>query len=169
MATLESLNNASPAEFLQLTGGPLEGELWLGERVLGKRPFADIDAMMSAFQTVVAEASLDERIQLIDSHPELAVAPAKSLSETSKREQSGAGLDTLTQQEYEAFQVFNQQYRKQFAFPFVICVREHDKLSILENFEKRLGNPREQEIETGLQEVLKIIRLRIIDLLDQTD
>lgn len=166
MATIDSLNNASPAEFLQLTGGPLEGELWLGQRVLEKRPFVDVDAMMAAFEQVVAEATLDERITLIDSHPELAVAPAESLSDTSKREQSGVGLNQLSQSEYQAFQQYNRKYREQFGFPFVICVREHTKASILENFEQRLDNEREQEIETGLREVLKIIRLRILDLLD---
>ncbi len=168
MITFTSLNSAPSNEFLKLTGGPLEGERWLAERVLQMRPFADVDALMAAFQSVVAQASPEERVRLIASHPELAVAPAASLSTTSRKEQSSAGLDQLTQAEYEAFQTFNQQYRDQFGFPFVICAREHDKASILEHFEKRLGNPRDQEIETGLQEVLKIIRLRILDLLANT-
>jgi 2-oxo-4-hydroxy-4-carboxy--5-ureidoimidazoline (OHCU) decarboxylase len=43
----------------------------------------------------------------------------------------------------------------------VICVREHDKDSVLENADMRLRNTPEQEIETALGEIAKIGRLRL--------
>ena len=49
--------------------------------------------------------------------------------------------------------------------PFVICVREHDKDSVLENADVRVANSREREIETALGEIAKIARLRLEDAL----
>ena len=59
----------------------------------------------------------------------------------------------------------NAAYREKFGIPFVVCVREHTKESILENADARLGNTREQEIETALGEIAKIARLRLEDAL----
>ena len=49
----------------------------------------------------------------------------------SRREQASAGLDRLSPDEYEHFTRTNTAYRERFGFPFVVCVREHDKASIL--------------------------------------
>ena len=59
----------------------------------------------------------------------------------------------------------NAAYREKFGIPFVVCVREHTKDSILANADDRLGNSREQEIETALGEIAKIARLRLEDAL----
>jgi 2-oxo-4-hydroxy-4-carboxy--5-ureidoimidazoline (OHCU) decarboxylase len=45
--------------------------------------------------------------------------------------------------------------------PFVICVGEHDKTSILAAAQERVDNDPETEIETALREVAKIARLRM--------
>ena len=53
-----------------------------------------------------------------------------------------------------------------FGFPFVVCVREHDKASILATAEARLQNDPETELRTALGEIAKIARLRLNDLED---
>ena len=60
------------------------------------------------------------------------------------------------------------RYRDRFGFPFVICARENKKEAILEGLKARLENSRELEIETGLKEVSKICRLRLLDLVVNT-
>jgi len=164
--TLDSLNRAEPATFMALIGGPLEGETWLAERVMIARPFADLDALLAAFESAVDAAGEAERVALIASHPDLAgkAAIAGEVSALSEREQAAAGLDRLTPDEYALFAARNAAYRAQFGFPFVICAREHTKTSILDAFAARLDNPREAEIATGVAEVLKILRLRLLDL-----
>jgi 2-oxo-4-hydroxy-4-carboxy-5-ureidoimidazoline decarboxylase len=163
--SLDALNNASQSEFLALIGGPLEGETWLAERVAAHRPFADVDALYRAFEREVAAASEAERIALIASHPDLGnkLAVGRPLSADSVREQASAGLDRLTEGEYAEFHTLNTNYREAFGFPFVICAREHNKDSILAAFRSRRQNSRAQEIETAVREVLKILRLRLID------
>ena len=163
--SLDMLNAASQSEFLALIGGPLEGEIWLAERVAAHRPFADVSALYSAFEREVAAASESERIALIASHPDLGnkLAVGKPLSADSVREQASAGLDRLTQAEYADFHRLNTDYRAAFGFPFVICARENTKDTILAAFRSRRQNSRAQEIETAVSEVLKILRLRLID------
>ncbi len=58
----------------------------------------------------------------------------------------------------------NAAYRERFGFPFIICVREHTKASILDQFAVRLGHSHDQEIATALGEIAKIARLRLFDL-----
>ena len=59
------------------------------------------------------------------------------MTDFSKAEQGGAGLDRLTGEEYERFDRLNRAYRERFGFPFSVCVRNHTKHSILEAFERR--------------------------------
>ncbi len=59
----------------------------------------------------------------------------------------------------------NAAYKKRFGFPFIICVRNHDKAGIFAAFERRLHNSAETEFETALQEVYEIARLRLEMLL----
>jgi OHCU decarboxylase len=165
MTSIDTLNHASDDEFLRLIGGPLEGETWLAVRVAAQRPFADAEALYDAFARVAASTSEAEKIALISSHPDLAgrAAVAGTLSKTSTQEQAVAGLSSLTAEEYAAFHQYNAAYKAKFGFPFVICARENTKASILAAFYARLDNDRTQEIDTGVREVLKILRLRLID------
>jgi 2-oxo-4-hydroxy-4-carboxy-5-ureidoimidazoline decarboxylase len=120
------------------------------------------DAMMSA----VHAAPADQRLALIDGHPELAgrVARAGALTEASRHEQGSLGLDSLSDQEFARFEELNAAYRARFGFPFIICVRRHTRDSILGNFARRLANDREHELETALVEIGYITRLRLVGL-----
>lgn len=162
---LATLNTLPKEQFLAAIGGPLEGETWLAERVITHRPFASREALIAAFQREIEAASADEKIALLNSHPELATKVDRTLSEASVQEQAAAGLNRLTPEEYDEFKAQNQAYRQRFGFAFVICARENTKHSILAAFRERLTRPREEEIRTGVHEVFKILRLRLIDLI----
>lgn len=56
------------------------------------------------------------------------------------------------------------RYKEKFQFPFVICARENRVPAILVGIEERLKNTRESELLTSIEEVKKICRLRICDL-----
>jgi len=58
-----------------------------------------------------------------------------------------------------------QTYRERFGFPFVICVRDKTKESILDAYDERLAHDPEIELAIALDEIVKIMRLRIADLL----
>ena len=115
---------------------------------------------------VVREATPDEQLALIRAHPELAgkAAVDGSLTEASAAEQASAGLDRLTQDEFDRFHALNADYRQKFGFPFIICVRLTDKAGILAAMERRLANDRATEIATAIEQIGEIVRLRLEDM-----
>jgi 2-oxo-4-hydroxy-4-carboxy-5-ureidoimidazoline decarboxylase len=140
-----------------------EHSAWIAERAWRLRPFASVDVLHGAMTRVVREASREERLALLRAHPDLAgrAARAGDLSAASRDEQASAGLDRLTEAEYERFGRLNAAYRDKFGFPFVIAVRTHDKAAILAAFERRLEHTLDQELEAALVQVATITRLRL--------
>jgi 2-oxo-4-hydroxy-4-carboxy-5-ureidoimidazoline decarboxylase len=114
---------------------------------------------------VVADATDQERLALIRAHPELAGKAAidKTLTAESTAEQASAGLDRLTEEEFARFHELNAAYAKRFGFPFVICVRLTDKAGILAAMEQRLENNRDTELANAIEEIGKIVQLRLAD------
>jgi 2-oxo-4-hydroxy-4-carboxy-5-ureidoimidazoline decarboxylase len=109
-------------------------------------------------------ASEDEKLALIRAHPDLAgkAARAGDLTDHSTREQSSAGLDRLTDVEFNRFNNLNNAYREAFGFPFIIAVLDHTKESILAAFETRLKNSKVTEIEEAIRNIGRIVSLRVI-------
>ncbi len=133
---------------------------WVEARADARPSSGDRHADLMA---VVHGATPGERLALIRAHPELAgkAAVDGSLTEASAAEQASAGLDRLSQAEYDRFHALNAAYAGKFGFPFIICVRLTDKAGILAAMERRLANDRETEIEAALGEIGKIVRLRL--------
>jgi 2-oxo-4-hydroxy-4-carboxy-5-ureidoimidazoline decarboxylase len=161
--SLADVNRMSAEDFRRALGGVFEHSPWIAERAWRLRPFASVDALHAAMTRVVHEASREERLALLRAHPDLAgrAARAGDLTAASRAEQASAGLDRLTDAEYERFGRLNAAYRDAFGFPFIIAVRRHDKTAILAAFERRLGHTRDAEIDTALAEVADITRLRL--------
>ena len=146
--------------FVDRYGALFEHCPWVVARAADRLPLPDLHA---GLMQVVHDASPEEQLALINAHPELAGKAAidGALTEASAAEQASAGLDRLTPAEFERFHVLNSAYRQKFGFPFIICVRLTDKAGILAAMERRLANDRDTEIATALDEIGKIVRLRL--------
>jgi len=160
---LPEINRMSPHDFRRALGDVFERSPWIAERAWAARPFRSRAALHRTMVRVVRDASREEQLALLRAHPDLAIraARADALSAASRVEQSSAGLDRLTDEEYARFGRLNARYREKFGFPFIIAVRKHDKTSILAAFERRLRNTVDAEIEAALAEVADITRLRL--------
>jgi len=161
--TADEIMALSDEAFVDRLGFLFEHSPWVVERAAGRRPFADLHA---GLMQVVAQATQDERLALVRAHPELAGKAAldRTLTEASTAEQASAGLDRLSQAEFDRFHALNDAYRERFGFPFVICVRKTDKAGILAAMQRRLANDRDAELAAALAEVGEIVRLRLEDL-----
>jgi OHCU decarboxylase len=115
---------------------------------------------------VVEHSPRSARLELIHAHPDLAgkAAIAGVLTPESTREQSAAGLDRLTPEQYASITGLTAAYRERFGFPFVVCAREHTPESIIAAAVRRLDAEPEEEEQTALSEIAKIARLRLDDL-----
>ena len=87
------------------------------------------------------------------------------VTQHSRQEQAGAGLDQLNKAEFERFTILNDAYQTKFNFPFILAVKGHTVTSILLSFEERLGNDEDEERKRALAEIAKIARFRLEDLL----
>ncbi len=166
--TIEEVNGLDQGEFVSRFGALYERSPWVAEAAWRERPFAGPAELHEAFVKAMHEAPRERRLALIRAHPDLAgkVALAGELTAESAREQTSAGLDRLTPEEYEDFQRLNSAYRDKFGFPFIVCVREHSKETILASAAARLGHSRPEEVETALGEIAKIAHLRLGDLVE---
>jgi OHCU decarboxylase len=165
MTQLESLNQMNQSEFVGVCGPLFEHSPWVAERTWKYRPFESVDSLHRSLCNTMYEATVDEQVNLIASHPDLVGRMAREgkLTRESTGEQRAAGLTDLTPVEIDQFDRYNTAYRDKFGFPFVICARENKKAAILAAFPIRLNNTREQEIQTALNEIAKIARLRLLD------
>jgi len=166
--TIADLNAAGRASFVAAVGFAFEHSPWIAELAAERRPFEDLDALVACMNGIVAAGSIERRVALIAAHPDLAgrVAREGRLTPASTNEQASAALDRLTPEEIVRFDALNGAYRARFGFPFVICVREQTKNSILEALERRARNGRDAEIATALREIGRIARLRLGDVID---
>lgn len=167
MITLEELNVLNESEFVTLIGPIFEASPWIAKRTWPNQPFHNADSLHDSLCQSMHEAREEEKLALICAHPDLAgrAAGRGSLTPESTAEQAGAGLDRLTDEELASFSHMNQEYRARFGLPFVVCVGEHTKESILTSFAARLENTKERETQTALAEICKIARLRLYDLI----
>jgi OHCU decarboxylase len=152
--------------FVARFGGVFEASPWIAAAAWEHGPYDSVTALHAAMVAIVENAPAEARRDLIRAHPDLAgkAAIAGTLTPESTREQSAAGLDRLTPQQHEQLLALTAAYRERFAFPFVICAREHTADSIIAAAAERLAHDPDDEERTALAEIAKIAELRLADL-----
>ncbi|MBC7477849.1 MAG: allantoinase PuuE [Pseudorhodobacter sp.] len=156
--------------FTESYGSIFEHSPWIATRAhaLELGPAHDSAVgLHNALARIFRSASADERLKVLQSHPNLAgkLAAAKTLTPDSTAEQASAALDALTDAERTQFQTLNAQYVAQHGFPFIIAVRDNTKATILQAFQTRLHNDTETELKTACAAVERIAELRLKALL----
>ncbi len=157
------LSSASQSDFIACMNGIYEHSPWVAARAWFHRPFASLDALFSALQQTVASASLEEQLQLIRAHPELAGQEARSgtLTSASQQEQQGAGLDQCSADELAMLRDLNHTYRLHHGFPVIVAVKGLSRHDIISRIAARLGNDSNTEMRTCIEEIGKIARHRL--------
>ena len=170
MITLEQLNAATQAEFVQLLDGTYEHSPWIAGQAWGQRPFASLAPLKQALAQKVREAGQDAQLALIRAHPELAgkAMVSKALTAESANEQGKAGLTHCTPAEFERIQQLNAGYNAKFGFPFILAVRGPrglglSKAEIIATFARRLGNHPDFELAESLRNIHRIAEIRLND------
>lgn len=162
MTDVAALNGLAQPEFTARLGGIYEHSPWVAERAFASRPFDSLDALHEAMQRAMLGASREEQLALIRAHPELlGRLDAARLTESSRSEQAGAGLDRCTSEQKARMQAMNQAYRVKFGFPFIVAVKGLDWGGIIERMERRLANAPEAEVDNALAEIGRIARFRL--------
>jgi len=160
------------ADFIAKFGGVFEHSPFIAERAYDAG-FVTVpltakglhDGMVLEFRN----AAREERLGVLRAHPDLAgkLAIAGELTEDSRNEQAGAGLDRLSPEEHARFTELNSAYTQKFGFPFIIAVKGLNRHDILAAFERRIHNGFDEEFETAAAQVERIALLRLQALLPE--
>jgi 2-oxo-4-hydroxy-4-carboxy--5-ureidoimidazoline (OHCU) decarboxylase len=135
----------------QLTADEL-AELFEGRTRLVEL-LAEREDPLDSAEKVLGELTEQEQRQALNAHPAIG---ARTLSRRSATEQgSGGHPAVLTELAY-----LNQVYEEKFGFRFVVFVDGRPKSEILEILQQRLERTREEELQTGLRELVAIARDR---------
>jgi 2-oxo-4-hydroxy-4-carboxy-5-ureidoimidazoline decarboxylase len=158
--SIAALNAAQQSEFVGVLGDIVEHSPWVAERAYAKRPFLSVEDLTAQLMACVRESSIGEKIALFNRHPELAgkEAVAGALTENSTSEQGRLGFNRLPPAKFERLNRLNRDYRAKFGFPFIAAIRLHRDLdSVMRQFEARLQNDVETEIDGTLRQISEIV------------
>ena len=156
--------------FIVVFGGIYEQSPWVAEAVYPSLiPGIDVASMAEQMRSVVDTASDKLKLDLLRAHPDLAGRLSLAeLTESSRLEQTGAGLDRCTPEELRDFQELNRVYTEQFGFPFIIAVKGLQRTDILEAFRIRVNNSSNTEFTTAIEQVHRIAKLRLETITNET-
>jgi len=112
--------------FVERYGGIFEHSPFVAERGyqrLALNQALTVSTIHLALCQAFRAASTQERLDVLKAHPDLAgkLAISGGLTEASKSEQAGAGLDRLSPAEHARFTELNDRYQREFGFPFIIA------------------------------------------------
>ena len=161
--TISQVNALGVNDFVDQVGWVFEHSSWVARRAWKHRPFASLDDLHKRMTAEVAAASTAEKLALLRAHPDLG-ARAR-MSESSTKEQNSAGLDQLTPVEFARLHQYNEAYKSKFGFPFLFAVKGSNKLRIMQALDARVQSSTEDEFQEALQQVYRIARFRLEDII----
>jgi 2-oxo-4-hydroxy-4-carboxy-5-ureidoimidazoline decarboxylase len=160
--TLADLNASDCDAFVAAIGWVFEHSPWAAERAWRRRPFGSLEELHGAMVAEVSAAHPDEQLALLRAHPDL--GSRARMTDASTSEQSGAGLDSLTVDEFERLHQLNRAYRKKFGFPFLLAVKGATKHDVLAALAARQSETPEHEFAEALRQVFRIASFRLQDV-----
>ena len=163
MDSIDKFNKLSKTEFISIFGNIFEKTEWIAERCYESKPYNNLDELVSKMMKIFENIEKERHLEILNSHPELAVE--KKLTEDSKNEQKNASLNQCNDEEFVEFKKLNEEYKKKFAFPFIIAVKGKNKEEILNSFRQRITNNINLEFEEAKKQVKKIANFRLSEII----
>ncbi|KAM9332628.1 2-oxo-4-hydroxy-4-carboxy-5-ureidoimidazoline decarboxylase [Pholidichthys leucotaenia] len=160
---IAAINALTYEDFVNIFGNVVEKCPLITAAVWSRRPFLSLKALEAAIGEFIEDLPESGKEGILRCHPDLAGRDLQSgaLTRESQEEQAGAGMAALTSAEAQRMTRLNEEYKKRFGFPFVICARLSDKADVLQQLSARCRNEREAERARGIEEVKKICGLRL--------
>ena len=163
--TLADLNASDCDAFVAAIGWIFEHSPWAAARAWRRRPFGSLEELHGAMVAEVSAAHPDEQLALLRAHPDL--GSRARMTDASTSEQSGAGLDSLTVDEFERLQQLNRAFREKFGFPFLFAVKGSSKHDVLAALAARLPATPDHEFAEALRQVFRIAWFRLQDVVQE--
>ena len=161
---INKINKLPESEFIKVFANIFENARWIAEELYKQKPFNDFEELSSEILAIFENATKDKQLKILNAHPDLAnKTKINLLTPDSLKEQTNAGLDQCTKEEFSEFKKLNDTYKK-FGFPFILAVKGKTKIEILNNFKKRISSDPEIEFDEAIKQVKLIASLRLKEL-----
>ena len=165
MKTVDRINKLSRSEFVEIFANIFEKTKWIAEKLYNQKPFDNFRDLSSKMLGIFETAGKETQLKILGAHPDLAdKVTVNLLTSNSRSEQSNAGLDQCSEEEFNEFKNLNKSYRQKYGFPFVIAVKGKNKIEILSEFRKRILNSVDEEFNEAIIQVGKIANLRLNEI-----
>ncbi|QIQ01957.1 2-oxo-4-hydroxy-4-carboxy-5-ureidoimidazoline decarboxylase [Streptomyces liangshanensis] len=136
-----------------------------GRRLLAHRPYATLDALLTAADTAVAALTADDLAEAMAGHPPIGrPAPGDPVSSREQRGMAGAS-DALKAEMLE----LNLAYQETFGHVFLICATGATGERMRDALRTRIGHTPAEEREIVRTELGKINRIRLTRLVHEGD
>ena len=161
---INKINKLPQSEFIKVFANIFENTRWIAEELYNQKPFNDFKDLSSKILNIFETTTKEKKLKILKDHPDLAnKAKISLLTPDSLKEQTNAGLDQCTEEEFNEFKKLNDNYKK-FGFPFIIAVKGKTKIEILNNFRKRVSSDPEIEFAEAVKQVKQIANMRLKEL-----
>ena len=161
---INKINKLSKSEFIKVFANIFENARWIAEELYNQKPFDNFEELSSKILNIFETATKEKQLKILKDHPDLAnKTKISSLTPDSLKEQTGAGLDQCTKEEFNEFKKLNASYRK-FGFPFILAIKGKTKAEILNNFKKRIYSDPKTEFDEAIKQVKQIASFRLNEL-----
>ena len=161
---INKINKLSKSEFIKVFANIFENARWIAEELYNQKPFGNFEELSSKILDIFETTTRDKQLKILNAHPDLANKTKISLlTPDSLKEQTSAGLDQCTEEEFSEFKKLNDTYKK-FGFPFILAVKGKTKIEILNNFRKRISSGPKIEFNEAVKQVKQIASLRLKEL-----
>ena len=161
---INKINKLPKSEFIKVFANIFENAIWIAEKLYNQKPFNNFEELSSKMLNIFEAAKKEKQLKILKDHPDLAnKTKISALTPDSLKEQTSAGLDQCTKEEFNQFKKLNDSYKK-FGFPFILAVKGKTKIEILNNFKKRIDSDPETEFNEAIKQVKQIASLRLKEL-----
>jgi len=161
---INKINKLPKSEFVKVFANIFENAIWIAEKLYNQKPFDNFEELSSKILNIFETTTRDKQLKILNAHPDLANKTKISLlTPDSLKEQTSAGLDQCTKEEFSEFKKLNDAYKK-FGFPFILAVKGKTKIEILNNFRKRIFSDPKIEFDEAVKQVKQIASLRLKEL-----
>ena len=128
---INKINKLFKSEFIKVFTNIFENARWIAEELYDQKPFGDFEELSSKILNIFETTTKEKQLKILKNHPDLADKTKISLlTPDSLKEQTNAGLDQCTKEEFSEFKELNDTYKK-FGFPFILSVKGKDRKSVV--------------------------------------
>jgi 2-oxo-4-hydroxy-4-carboxy-5-ureidoimidazoline decarboxylase len=137
-------------------------------KVTAGRPYPGVAELVAAAGAAVGELRWAEVREALAAHPRIGERPAGLSREASWSRGEQAGTADAAEDVRRRLAAGNVAYEERFGHVYLVCATGLTAGELLARLERRLGDDEETERRAVREELMKITRLRVAKLIEET-